>query len=400
MSTAAAQIEAVKAKLAETNEELAVVKVQLHDALEAEAYDRVMHQLRGDPAALAASAKASAKQVQAAKLVLTITQLDSELEEIIERERLAPYYEAVSLSSSSKQSKDLLTSRLALIDKARIMKAQIHLNFDEFLKATPFFMVTCASWQRWAATKLRNALSPNSPYAVAMALQFDAYDKFLLELRNRADQINSTVITTTSNQHQYQPTAAKIVALADAHTNLVQQARDAVKAADLLAASGTTVTSIPELQACDQVMYCTTLSSGHELALYGPGVPAGGAYRATGSNSAWTSCTWFGATLPGSLPKLTIPADTLLLLNGDGLLGGYTNSSHPLLKDLTYGENELVERLYAKGNNYWKVVPNDHWSPMHTQFVIEHWRAMMNEISPPTATAPADAEILCNGVGR
>jgi hypothetical protein len=92
MSNVAAKIEAVSVKLADANADLTIIKEQLQNALLPADYAALVQQLSSNPAKFAVSEERKLYR-EAAKLLISIQQLEKQLDELKEQERLEPIFE-------------------------------------------------------------------------------------------------------------------------------------------------------------------------------------------------------------------------------------------------------------------------------------------------------------------
>jgi hypothetical protein len=350
-------------------------------------YAALIQQLSSNPAKFAIPEERKLYR-EAAKLLISIKQLDKQLEELKEQERLEPIFEQMNLNNSTKgRPQQLSTRRMMMLEKSRVVQAQIHLAFDDYLKATPYYLVSSTSWQTYAATKLRNPL--DFEYADSIAAlepQFVAYEKFLQDIQGRASALAQAIsqsVTTTST--------SQIISCINERMQLLQAARAAADVQSWYARhKSPTTTSIYELSQCKQPLVVKSDCGRYEVGVYGPGVPTSGGCRSLGT-TAWNALN-LSAHLTEPLPTIATPSSEQLSswrVQGDCLLD--RAFSHKIGRDLQGGEEEFLMRLQKLEPASLKTVPNDHWSVMHTKFVLLEWESMMNDIIPPGCATTASA---------
>jgi BTB/POZ domain len=242
-------------------------------------------------------------------------------------------------------------------DSVQLMKLEVHAALEEYLQSADWKQLTLVGWQKHAL-ELRNSLKAVRMEG-ALLVQLNAYENELTGVLQRCKPLWDAFC----NCHPALRSSCK-PATEDAPVMALEQAickrHDATRKL-LAAVSGGTVAD-PSVSSLNERLSAKFRVDGPKAASFDCTVPI--------SSEAEQECVWCGGPQTGY--AMTFIAATACIdealqvrLPPLTLVGVIDKRQH----------SQCGSQVLSTSYSTWEEPPNDHWSPLHDQFVLAAWES-------------------------
>jgi hypothetical protein len=359
-----------------SEQELIVYKQQLSDA----GLTKVLSLLSSNLEALAVQTDSPPLVVKSTEVALRLRKQQQQLQELREQYRVRSVLQTLSSGNEKGCCSELAPIRKRHADIALLMKTQLQVELDNYLTATPYYLISLKGWQMHAL-QLRN--HPIVDLRLTLTPQLCAYKVQLDAIRDAAAELAAAWYRSLPSDKQHHLDTAKILAAAvdaiDARCFLLaktQQLIDEGSEPDFtelnahLAGRVACSSSVMHFQvAADNSKVRWTAVEPELRWEVAPPVhlhpaqsfqfsafpPAAAAIAAPAAAAAASTPTAFDSKLLLPLPELGLKWD---------------NKTNLTEADVLSSDSHMV---------VWIDKSNDHWSTLHHQFVLAAWTAYEQE---------------------
>jgi hypothetical protein len=335
-----------------SEQELAIYKQQLSDA----GLTKVLSLLSSNLETLAVQADSPLLVVKSTEVALRLKKQQQQLQEMQEQYRVRSVLQTLS-SGNERENSELAPIRKRHADIVLLIKAQLQVQLDNYLTATPYYLISLKGWQVHAQ-QLRN--KPSVDLRRMLTTQLCAYKAQLDALRDEvaasAVALHNALPKATQQHFSTAGLTAAALKAIDARDALLAKAQQLVDKGtepDIKALNASLAGSMTHQMPSEIIVLQFPISADAIRPFWEVTVAS--------TLKTLASCTPPSATY--SSRPVTSPS--LLPL--------------PKLSFKSCKTSTEADVLSCDSATIWSSAPNDHWSPLHHQFVLAAWTAYEQE---------------------
>jgi hypothetical protein len=349
-----------------SEQELTVYKQQLSDA----GLTKVLFLLSSNLEALAVQADSPLLVVKSTEVALRLKKQQQQLQELHEQYRVRSVLQTLG-GTNERVVNELAPIRKQHADNVRLMKAQLQVELDNYLTATPYYLISLKGWQTHAL-QLRN--KPTVDIRLTLTPQFCAYKAQLIAIRDAAAAVaaaryNSLPFDKQQNVNIAKITAATVDAI-DARCTLLaktQQLIDEGSEPDLNELNTCLIGNV----AGSRFVMRFPVSAGESEVRWTAVKPEARWEVAPPAHLPPAQLFTFSANPPAPAAASAAAVSTPAAFDSKLLL--------PLPKLGLSCHNTIdlpeAEVMSCGSDTVWIDKPNDQWSTLHHQLVVAAWTA-------------------------